>query len=316
MTLTAAAVDAAVLDHSGLLYHDQHEYLHFTTAFVRSALATGDAVLVAVPGPNLALLRDALADVSAQVRFTDMAVAGRNPGRIIPGLLLSFSTEHAARRITVVSESVWPGRCPVEYPACAMHEALINPVFRMRNAAMLCPYDAANLDSGRLHDAWRTHPAVTERGDRRPSPRYGDPFLTAAAVNLPLPPVPSTAAGLSYAGMSSLTRVRRFVTAHATAGGLGDVAIDDLVIAVNELVDNTIEHTDGGGRVSIWTEPGRLICQVSDSGVLTDPLAGRIPPPGDAEGGRGLLLAHQLCDLVRIHTAAEGTSVRLHANLP
>jgi len=34
-------------------------------------------------------------------------------------------------------------------------------------------------------------------------------------------------------------------------------------------------------------------------------------PPLSTEGGRGLWLANQLCDLVQIRSAASGTAVRL-----
>jgi hypothetical protein len=87
----APAIRRGHFDHPGLLYRDTGEYLAGTTGFVRAAVAAGDPVLVAVPGSNLELLRGALADVADRVRFADMAVAGRNPGRIIPGVLLAFA---------------------------------------------------------------------------------------------------------------------------------------------------------------------------------------------------------------------------------
>jgi len=91
--------------------------------------------------------------------------------------------------------------------------------------------------------------------------------------------------------------------------------VDDLTVAVNELAANTIEHTEGGGTVTIWAEPGFLVCQIDDHGHLADPLAGRVPPPPHREGGRGLILANQLCDLVRIHAGPGRTAIRLHKHL-
>ncbi|WP_041840919.1 ATP-binding protein [Actinoplanes friuliensis] len=99
---------------------------------------------------------------------------------------------------------------------------------------------------------------------------------------------------------------------NASAAGLGEDRVDDLVVAVNELAANTVEHTAAGGRVSIWAEPGMVVCQVDDEGHLADPLAGRLTRPSQDEGGRGLLPANHLCDLFRMHTAAQGTSIRLH----
>ncbi|MEU4422401.1 sensor histidine kinase [Actinoplanes sp. NPDC024001] len=298
-------------DHPGLIYRTFDEYLYGTTTFVRSAVEAGEPVLVAVPEPNLTRLREALSGLSG-VDFADMAVAGRNPGRILPGVLLRFAAAHAGRRVAIIGEPIWPARTAVEYPACAAHEAMINAVFQGRDAAILCPYDATGLELSRLHDAWRTHPVMIVGGARRPSPWYADPFAAAADFNRPLPDVPAYADALAYHDVSCLTTIRRFVTGRATAAGLSADRADDLVAAVNELAENTLVHTSGGGAVSVWREPGLLVCQIDDHGYLADPFAGRIPPDPRTEGGRGLILAHQLCDLVRIHARDDGTSIRLH----
>jgi anti-sigma regulatory factor (Ser/Thr protein kinase) len=311
-TTVGPAVTGTTFDHPALFYRDATGYLDATTGFVRSALVAGDAVLVAVPGPKLSLLRAALADVAARVSFADMAVAGRNPGRIIPGVLLRFAETHSGRRVSIIGEPIWPGRSALEYPACVAHEALINAVFSTRDAAILCPYDAAGLDETALADAWRTHPHLIDGSGRRTSDRYTDPLSMAHAVNVALPAAPAGAPALSYREVSDLSAVRRFVVQHTAA--LSDERRDDLVMAVNELAGNTVAHTAAGGRVSVWAEPGEqhLVCQITDTGHLADPLAGRIPAPRQSDGGHGLLLVNQLCDLVRIHTGTDGTTIRLH----
>ncbi|WP_433026648.1 ATP-binding protein [Actinomycetospora sp. CA-053990] len=64
-------------------------------------------------------------------------------------------------------------------------------------------------------------------------------------------------------------------------------------------------------------EPAAVVCEVQDSGWIADPLVGR-HRAGPAEGrGYGLGLAHQLCDLVQIHSdPSDGTTVRMTACLP
>nr|BFE73172.1 sensor histidine kinase [Actinoplanes digitatis] len=252
---TSPAIRHGPFDHRGLLYRDPGEYLSGTTGFVRSALDAGDPVLVAVPGPNLDLLRGALAEAAVRVTFADMAVVGRNPGRIIPGVLTAFAGAHPGRRAWIVGEPIWPGRTELEYPACAAHEALLNAVFAGRDVAILCPYDVAGLPATAVRDAWRTHPVIVDGGARRPSGAYADPLVTAAGFNLPLPPVPPGAASMAYDGELQLAAVRRFVLGHAT-GVLAADRADDLVLAANELAANTVEHAAGGGRITVWTEPG------------------------------------------------------------
>ncbi|WP_412543761.1 sensor histidine kinase [Longispora sp. K20-0274] len=302
-------------EHPGLLYASTAEYVAATTEYIGAGLDAGESVLVAVPGARLTLIRDALGPDASAVRWADMAVAGRNPGRIIPDVLLRFAGEHAGKRVRIVGEPIWPERTAVEYPACAQHEALINVAFAGRDATILCPYDIVGLDPGRVADAARTHPVLSSAATTWTSTAYGDPVATAAHFNQPLPPEPPGAASAAIDGAGSLIGLRGFLTAEGRRADLSHDQLGNLLIAVNELATNTCEHAAGTGRVTVWTEPGRLVCQVTDTGHITDPLAGRVPPPTDATGGRGLILAHQLCDLIRIHTGPTGTTIRLHLGL-
>jgi anti-sigma regulatory factor (Ser/Thr protein kinase) len=86
--------------------------------------------------------------------------------------------------------------------------------------------------------------------------------------------------------------------------------LQDLNLVVAELTTNSVVHGGGSGTLRIWAESEQIVCEVRDEGHLTDPLAGRRPVRPDQLGGRGLLLVHFLSDLVRVHTAASGTTVR------
>jgi hypothetical protein len=81
---------------------------------------------------------------------------------------------------------------------------------------------------------------------------------------------------------------------------------------VNELTTNTVKHAGRGGMLRVWTEPGELICQVEDDGLIGDPLAGRSRGPAGV-GGLGLWMVNQSCDLVKVRTGLAGSTVRVHA---
>ncbi|WP_433383536.1 anti-sigma factor RsbA family regulatory protein [Actinoplanes sp. CA-142083] len=298
-------------EHPGLLYRESGGFLAGTVSFVRAAVEAGDPVLVAVPGDRLDMLRDALDGIGDQVVFADMETAGRNPGRILPSMLLPFAAAHAGRRVSIVGEPVWAGRTEDERPACAQHEALINAAFAGADASILCTYDEVALDPATIHDAWRTHPVMISEGERMPSPSYdGDPVATAEAVNAPLAPPPDEAESVGYEGLPDLSAVRSFVRRRA-ASVLDADRTQGMVLAMHELATNTIKHAGGPGRITVWNEPGRIVCQVEDRGHITDPLAGRRLPPPLSPCGRGLLLVNQLCDLVRMHTSPSGTTIRV-----
>ncbi|MGV9840892.1 anti-sigma factor RsbA family regulatory protein [Streptomyces fungicidicus] len=296
--------------HPALFYRDDREYLDGTLPFVRAGLAAGEPVAVAVPGDRLRLLRDALGDDAAAVRLVDMREAGRNPGRIIPGVLRAFADDRpAGKRVRIIGEPVWAGRSETEYPACVQHEALINAAFRGRAVTILCPYDAARLPARVLADAHATHPVVIPAG---PGPEYRSdayaPDAVAARCNEPLPPV-ADAMTFPFAA-ASLPGARHAASGEGRRLGLTGVALEDLAIATAELTTNSVRHGGGSGVLRVWGENGRVVCEVRDRGTLTDPLAGRHPAPHDQRGGRGLLMVNLIADLVRVHTGDEGTTIR------
>ncbi|MFJ4691376.1 anti-sigma factor RsbA family regulatory protein [Streptomyces sp. NPDC088766] len=306
-----AAADEKFL-HSALFYRTGQDYTDHMVPFVREGLALGEPVAVAVPGPNLELVRAGLGTDAEDVLFLDMTDVGRNPGRIIPGVLRAFADAHPQARVRIVGEPVWAGRSPVEYPACAQHEALINASFEGRAATVLCPYDASGLDADVLADARITHPTLIADGRERASEAY-DWRSVVDRYNEVLVPAPD-AASFSF-GSAELPEARHFAVGLAARLGLGGQRLQDTELAVAELTTNSVVHGGGQGTLRIWAEAGQVVCEVSDGGRLIDPLAGRRPPARGQIGGRGLMLVHYVADLVRLHTAPDGTTVRFYVGL-
>ncbi|MFF4485329.1 anti-sigma factor RsbA family regulatory protein [Streptomyces sp. NPDC001544] len=298
--------------HPALFYADEREYLAGTVPFVRDALAAGEPVAVAVPGENLRLIQDELGADGASVRFLDMREAGRNPGRIIPGVLRAFAdAQPPGRRVRIIGEPIWAGRSATEYPACVQHEALINAAFQGREVTILCPYDTVRLDEQVLTDAYATHPTVIPAGAThgQSSVAYA-PEAVAARYNEPLP---AALDGLSFDFRAeTLSDARHIATAEGARLGLTGVRLEDLALITAELTTNSVVHGGGWGRLRVWTEDGYVVCEVRDKGRLTDPMAGRRPASRDQRGGRGLLLVNLVSDLVRLHTGEDGTTVRCY----
>jgi anti-sigma regulatory factor (Ser/Thr protein kinase) len=86
----------------------------------------------------------------------------------------------------------------------------------------------------------------------------------------------------------------------------------DLVLAVNELAGNSTRHGSGRGVLRVWREDEMLVCEVRDRGRIADPLAGRQRPDHESEGGWGLWIVNQVCDLVQVRSGSDGTVVRAH----
>ncbi|MGW3820274.1 anti-sigma factor RsbA family regulatory protein [Streptomyces sp. NPDC005046] len=299
--------------HPALFYRTEQEYTRQTVAFLREGRANGEPMAVAVPGPNLELIKAGLGGDAEGILFLDMTEAGRNPGRIIPKVLRGFADAHSKGRVRIIGEPIWAGRSVVEYPACAQHEALINAAFEGRAVTILCPYDEVRLEPEVIADAKVTHPTVIS-GDGRES--VSDVYDWQAVVdryNQVLAPAPDAAA-FSYGG-EDLPTVRQFALAQAMRLGLAGERLMDVELAVAELTTNSVVHGGGRGTLAVWAGQGQLVCEVRDAGRLTDPLAGRRPPEHGQLGGRGLMLVHYVADLVRVHTGDDGTTVRFYLSL-
>jgi anti-sigma regulatory factor (Ser/Thr protein kinase) len=298
--------------HPALFYRGDDEYLAGTSPFVRDGLAAGEPVAVVVPEPRCELLRTHLGVAAERVRFIDMTVAGRNPGWIIPGILRAFADAHPGRRVRIIGEPIWPGRSEVEYPACAQHEALINIAFAGHVATILCPYDAEHLDDDVLDDAAATHPVLVDHDGERASAEFA-PEKVLGAWNRPQPR-PASAAVLAFDD-GNLAEARGFALHHGARLGLAADRLPELELAVNELAANSIVHGGDQGTLRVWADDEHLVCEVSDAGHITDPLAGRRPAGLGTNGGRGLLLVNHIADLIRTHTTPRGTSIRLYLAL-
>jgi len=119
----------------------------------------------------------------------------------------------------------------------------------------------------------------------------------------------------TYAHANDLSAVRAFVTAGATASGLAPERAEMLTLAVSELATNTLQHTDGGGRIQLWVDDGQLVCEVADAAPAHSLRFANQMPAADAVGGRGLAIVKLVCDVVEVLSAANGTSVRLSFRL-
>jgi anti-sigma regulatory factor (Ser/Thr protein kinase) len=300
--------------HEALLHAGGEEFLEAAVPFVQEGLEAGERIMLALTPPKLELLRRELsAAEAARVAFVDMHALGANPGRIIPAWRDFLAAEGChgdpARGI---GEPVWPGRSPAELVECHRHEALLNLAFAAAPAfSLMCPYDTEALAAEVIEEAQRNHPVLREGAVERPSSCCRDLAAVAAPFAKPLPNPPAEAVAVPF-DVGTLSAVRRLVETRARAEGLRPPHSEDLVLAVNEVVTNSVRHGGGSGTLSAWSESGSLVFEVRDEGHIEHALAGRRRPAAGEPGGYGLWLANQVCDLVQLRTFPGGNVVRLH----
>ncbi len=312
-----AANSARAPDGSGSFRHELFFYggetgfLDGALPYVHAGLAADENVMVAVDGGQIESLRRELGRDADNVRFDDVTVVGRNPAAIIP-LWRDFLERSSGRPCRGLCEPVWPSRSPAALVECRNHEALVDVAFGEGPAwKLLCSFDASTLPEGVIADARASHQYLLNGDASHPNSAYEPGAPGWLGRDDPLTAPPASSRQLSF-GSRSLGDVRSAVEDHALAAGLSAARTADFVLAMNELVGNSVRHGGGGGELRLWREGDSVVGEVSDHGTMTDPLAGRRRPTADQDGGRGLWIANQVCDLLEIRSEPGATVVRAH----
>jgi anti-sigma regulatory factor (Ser/Thr protein kinase) len=311
--ILATLHEVVSFQHEALLYDGPDGFAAGALPFLEQGLEAEEPMMVAVGAERIRSLRAGLGERAAAVRFVDMAVLGRNPGRIIPAWH-EFLAEHQRedRAVRGIGEPIWAGRSAEELIECQLHESLLNVAFAdATDFRLLCPYDRTALDGAVVHEACASHPSIVDDGARRHSPVYREGDELLAPFEAPLPP-PRTAHDVLAYDRKSLEDLRLAVAERAARAGVDPTRAPDLVLAVNEAAANSVRHGGGNGVLRMWEDDGALICELKDRGRVVDPLVGRRPPVPNQIGGWGLYIAHQMCDLVQLRSDERGTVVRLH----
>lgn len=297
-----------LFSHCIFVHRGRDEYLRGILAFIEGGHRAGQPVIVVVPTEKLELLHAHLGREAANVQLFDMTAVGRNPARLIP-CFVELVRAQRGQHVRFVGEPVWAERPPEEVDEAIVHEALCNIALADMPVSGLCPYDEGALDPQVISAARAAHPVVGNGTETAPNAEYVTGERWPELVK-PLGAPPPEASRLPFAA-SDLPEIRRAVDQRAAAAGLDPDRRGDLVMAVNEIATNSIKYAGGGGELRVWSSRGRLLCEIHDPGHIEDPLPGRVQPPPAAGGRRGLWLANQLCELVQIRTAGDGTTIRM-----
>ncbi len=298
--------------HEALFYSGGDSFLAGTMPFIRDGVAAGEPVMVAVSQEKIELLQSSLNGSSEGVTFADMHELGRNPALMIPAWA-EFMARHAAggRRARGIAEPIWAERTHPEVVECEHHESLVNLAFADGPGAwLLCPYDTETLRPGILRAAVRTHPLIDDHGTQRESTAYLEPQETGAPFDGSLPDPPGDAEELPFDSPDDLGTARGFVADLAAGQAIERDRADGLVLAVDELVTNSLRHGGGSGVLRAWREDEDVVCEVADAGTISDPLVGRLRPSLHKQSGRGLWIANHFCDLLQIRSSSAGTKIR------
>lgn len=308
------AVGRAPASHTGLFYDGAREYADEAGGFLREGLERGHRALVMAPRSRVDQLRSTLGRDADEVTFVEDTVAYAPQWNVFR-VLLDFAAESPDSRTSVIAEQTLGPRLPAELVDYRRLEAAIDLVFAEHDVDLLCPYDAGTLPAHLLDIGTQTHGAVRTHGGASRTVHRDDPIdlLANLATVIPPPPYAITLDCMSPADVSS---ARRLVRARGSDAGIDPDVVDDVALAISEVLANALLHGAPPAQLHIYEEGGTWVCHVHDGGrAPIDPLSGLLPPSEPSENGYGLWLARQLCAAVDVGTDRSGTHVRLHTRL-
>jgi anti-sigma regulatory factor (Ser/Thr protein kinase) len=192
-------------------------------------------------------------------------------------------------------------------------DAALNVALADLPVRITCFYPELPLHLEILDGARRNHPLLLTDGELRHNPGHHDPRAVLAARPAARPPLLGPPdVRLSFSAWR-LHEVRTMVEEALSGRGYERERVEDIVLAVNELATNAVEHGSPEAHLSLWTGGHGLLCEIDDGGTLRDPLPGLQAPHPAEPRGRGVWIARQLCDSLHVWTDARGTHVRVHA---
>jgi AcrR family transcriptional regulator len=293
------------LIHEAFFYASDDDFAAGVARFLRDAVAADQGAIAVTTEARIALLRRRLRSAADGVWFFDAAIWYRRPGAALVAWRdaldrqareganfvcaigeIPFATDEGARR-------VW-----------SRYESMLNRAFAGRPAWIVCPYNTKIVSPGILEDASHTHPTRSTVPARGPSTSYFEAQELGAPITLAEDRADAKErVGAVAAPPHGLTEARRKVRWDAHAAGLSVNVVDDLLLAVAELVQGAPAGDGAAAFVRTAHHGGEWFCEVRSGSRDSN-----APPLSTDEVG--VLIGRVICDRVELAEDHTGWSVR------
>jgi len=305
MSIGARALEPRLV-HEALVYASDEAFLARLIPFLREGVEDGQPPIVVVAPEKVALLREALGDDADRISFAEPSTLYRSPAYAIAEYRRRLDEEMSGREgelLRVVGEVPF-GSTAEEHARWTRYESVFNRGLAAYPTWVVCGYDARALPEQVVADALRTHPLVSTGGAPDASSGYAE---DGELVQRPVLREAERAADgdplvlLEISDERELDGLRQVVAGTARAAGLGPGVVDDVTVAVGELVRDAIRRGEGGASVKIARGGARWHCEV----------AGRDPGETTLDRTVGVSIARLVGDRVELDPAGGAQTVRV-----
>jgi len=300
--------------HEALFFDSRRALLQAAVPWLCEGLEAGEHVALVCTGENNAALAGAIGPdprvmVLPRTRIYRKAV----DAVAFYHDLITARVAAGQPRVRLVGEVGFDIR-PQGHDEWCRFEAVCNHALAPLPLWSVCAYDTRALPRPLLDTAWVTHPWLRAGGERARNGDFVHPARVLQGLARPLEPPATGAAALALTGPGELPGLRRWLRARLEAAQVEPEAVENAVLAVDEVAANGLRHGRPPVEVALWLTAQGVLCDVTDGGSgITDPLAGYTPPDPLQllEGGVGLWMTRRLCEDVTTGRTPTGFTVRL-----
>jgi anti-sigma regulatory factor (Ser/Thr protein kinase) len=296
--------------HSAVVYENYDELLDVAVPFLREGVERGVPTLLSVGASVRPLIVDALDDAAGVTQLPEWPSTSAFSTLRSNYRLISDHTNGGADEVRVVGEV--PYRQQSAWGGWIRYEAAVNALYANLGVSMLCLYDRRLLERQMLGDINRAHPLLWAGGGGHHNPQYVQPStLLSDLARRDVDPLEDGRPLIELVDQRPAVS-RQAVAALAATTTLDQSSIDDLVLAVGEVVTNALTCGRPPVEVRAWAAEEGVVVTVRDHGSgPSDPFVGMLPSESAPAGGLGLHIAYQSCTLVTMTRGTSDFTVRL-----
>ncbi|MET1059678.1 MAG: sensor histidine kinase [Nocardioides sp.] len=293
--------------HDVLIHDDDAALVSATRNFVGRGLEAGADVLVHGTRGRIAMLEQALA-AHPQLTYGYDEQMYLAPSQTLFEYQRQLAERDPRARDLWVTGTVPLGATSAAQAAWSRYESAVNEALGSFPFQAMCTYDTRTTPTAVIAAARASHPGLNNGEGSVPCPDYRPPadFLAHPLAKVPQAPREAPQLATDVLGLDDLGSLRDLVrTTARSASALPLDAIEDLLVAINEVIANGVIHGSPPVSVTVWVNLAEIVVQVVDNGHGgVHPLAGyRFP---DFDGAVGLWVARQEVDDLIIDTPRDG----------
>jgi len=302
------------LTHAAGFHDSEHDLLQQLLPLVTAGLERGEPVAIAGRPSTMEAVYDTFGGVPGLLQLAPPEGSDGGSGQTLAGRRARQLREltHSAGAVNVISEH-WNRFDGLDGGFWTELDAAMNVACADLPVHITCFFPEMPLHLEIIEGARRNHPRLLVAGEHRHNPDFRAPREVLTEWPAPAPVLLGAPDMQMVFGAWQLNDVRNAVERSLLSFGYGRDRAEDVVLAVNEVATNAVEHGAGEALISMWEASDGFLFEVQDAGPLQDPLPGlRAPHPSEPRG-RGVWIARQLCDSLHVWPDRSGTHVRMRA---